>query len=314
VTRPWLTLASAERAEGRLELRRRGETEVVITLGGRVLMNGAAHRSEAALAELACRPIAARPQPRVLLGGLGMGYTLRAALNELPRRAAVIVAEIDPVIVEWCRGPLAELTGRALDDPRVTIDVGDVGDLIAAAALASGATTPTPAPAAGGGEIPSAGAAAGPQSQTTKGAANGDDGFDAILLDLYEGPRTPTQGRDDPLYGRGALARAHAALTPGGVLAVWSEDADAGFEARLGAAGFRWERRRPGRGGPRHVLYLARKDRRRGGRPESRDRPDTREMTASGAGTWASASEAPRRRSRAGRDRPAPRRRRRGTT
>lgn len=264
-----MILASAERAEGRLELRRRGETDVVITLGGRVLMNGAAHRSEAALAELACRPIAARPLPRVLLGGLGMGFTLRAALDVLPRRATVVVAEIDPVIVEWCRGPLAQLTGRALDDPRVTVAVGDVGALIE-------------------GEGPQAG------------------GFDAILLDLYEGPRTPIQGRDDPLYGRAALAQAHAALAPGGVLAVWSEDADAGFEVRLGAVGFRWERRRPGRGGPRHVLYLARKDRRR-------DRPDVRE-TAGEAGIRAAASAAPPGRSRAGRDRPAPRRRRRGPT
>ena len=248
MTRRWQTLASAETSEGRLELRRRGESELVITIGGRVLMNGAAHRSEAALAELACRPIAGLPRPRVLIGGLGMGYTLRAALGVLPRRASVTVAEIDPMIVEWCRGPLAELTRRALDDQRVTVEVADVCDLIA-------------------GLPPNAGG-----------------GFDAILLDLYEGPRTPTQGRDDPLYGRAALDRAYAALAPGGVLAVWSEDADAGFEGRLGAAGFRWERRRPGRGGPRHVLYLAR------------------------------ASEAPRRRSREGRDRPAPRPRRRGPT
>jgi spermidine synthase len=232
LTRPWQTLASAETPEGRLELRRRGASELVITIGGRVLMNGAAHRTEAELAKRACRAIAGRPiaggpiagGPRVLIGGLGMGYTLRAALDALPRRASVTVAEIDPVIVEWCRGPLAELAGKALDDPRVAIEIGDVGGVIARAAAA---------------------------------AMAGGRGFDAILLDLYEGPRTSAQGQDDPLYGRAALARVRAALEPGGVFAVWSEDPDAAFERRLTAAGFTWERRRPGGGGPRHTLYLA---------------------------------------------------------
>ncbi|HEV3455517.1 MAG TPA: spermidine synthase [Thermoanaerobaculia bacterium] len=226
MTRAWQTLASAETPEGRLELRRRGPAELVITIGGRVLMNGAAHRTEAALAQLACRPIAGRPRPRVLIGGLGMGYTLRAALDALPRRASVTVAEIDPVIVEWCRGPLAEAAGKAVDDPRVAIEIGDVEGVIARAAAGRDA-----------------------------GGAGG--GFDAILLDLYEGPRTPAQGHEDPLYGRAALARVRAALNPGGVFAVWSEEPDAAFERRLTAAGFTWERRRPGRGGPRHTLYLA---------------------------------------------------------
>jgi spermidine synthase len=241
LTRPWQTLASAETPEGRLELRRRGEGEWVITIGGRVLMNSAAHRCEAALAELAWRLIATRPRPRVLLGGLGMGYTLRAALDVLPRQASVTVAEIDPVIVEWCRGPLAELTARAVDDPRVAIEVGDVAAVIARAAAA--ATAAADMAGAAPGDVPPAGR-----------------GYDAILLDLYEGPRTPVQGQDDPLYGRAALARARAALTPGGVLAVWSEDPDAAFETRLTAAGFAWERRRPGRGGPRHTVYLASDD------------------------------------------------------
>lgn len=224
MTRPWQTLASAETSEGRLELRRRGESELVITVGGRVLMNSAAHRSEAALAELACRPIARLPRPRVLIGGLGMGYTLRAALGVLPRRASVTVAEIEPVIVEWCRGPLAAAAGKTVDDPRVTLEIGDVGATIARAATGDGG------------------------------------GFDAILLDLYEGPRTAAggrDGRDDPLYGHAALARVRAALNPRGVFAVWSEEPDAAFEARLGATGFAWERRRPGRGGPRHTVYLA---------------------------------------------------------
>jgi spermidine synthase len=237
VTRSWQTLAAAERPEGRLELRQRGDSEVVITVGGRVLMNGAAHRSEAALAELACRPIAGRPRPSVLLGGLGMGFSLRAALDVLPRRASVLVVEIDPLIVEWCRGPLAALTGRAIGDPRVSVEVADVAAVIARGARASG--PPAAANTAGDREAQEGG------------------GFDAILLDLYEGPRTPTQGHDDPLYGRAALARARAALAPDGRFAVWSEEPDHAFEARLTAAGFAWQRHRPGGGGPRHAVYVA---------------------------------------------------------
>jgi spermidine synthase len=255
LTRPWQILASSETPEGRLELRRRGAAEWVITIGGRVLMNGAAHRSEAALAELACRPIARRPRPRVLLGGLGMGYTLRTALDGLPRQASVTVAEIDPVIVEWCRGPLAELTGRAVDDPRVSIEVEDIATVIARAAAAAPAVAGMAGAAAATSALGMAGAAARDVPPAGRGG-----GYDAILLDLYEGPRTPVQGRDDPLYGRAALSRARAALTPGGMLAVWSEDLDTAFETRLTAAGFGWERRRPGRGGPRHTVYLARND------------------------------------------------------
>jgi spermidine synthase len=217
--RPWETLDRAETPEGALELRRRG-AEHVITVGGRVLMNSAYHRSEAAAAEEACRAVAGRPRPRVLVGGLGMGYTLRAALDALPRDARVAVVEIDPTIVRWCRGPLAELAGRPLEDRRVELIVGD-----AAAAIARAA----------------------------RGAP-----LDAIVLDLYEGPR---QGRpeEDPFYGGAALARARAALAPGGVLAVWSEDADPGFARRLRRAGFSVERRRPASCGPRHVVYLARR-------------------------------------------------------
>ena len=222
MTRPWQTLEAVETPEGRIELRRRGESEFVIAVGGRVLMNSAAHRTEAAAAELACREVAGRRRPRVLIGGLGMAFTLRAALDSLPRDARVVVAEIDPTVVAWCRGPLAPLTGRAVDDPRVEIALADVAERIAGAAR--------------GGSPP----------------------WDAVVLDLYEGPRAATQGEDDPFYGRGALARTRAALAPGGVFAVWSEDPDTAFERRLRAAGFRVERRRPGRGGPRHAVYLAR--------------------------------------------------------
>lgn len=221
MTRPWETLDAVETEEGRLELRRRGEREFVITVGGRVLMNSAWHRSEIAVAQLACRRIANRPRPRVLIGGLGMGFTLRAALDELPRASRVIVGEIEPAVVRWCRGPLASLTQQAVDDPRVEIALGDVALLITEAAGADGKR------------------------------------FDAIVLDLYEGPRTATQAREDPFWGPAALRRTRQALAPGGVFSVWSEDPDAAFEKRLAAAGFRVERRRPESGGPRHAVYLA---------------------------------------------------------
>src|SRR5262249_14851196 len=182
--------------------------EYVITIGGRVLMNGAAHRSEDALAELACRPLAEMTEitemaeiverarshpPRVLLGGLGMGYTLRAALDVLPRTARVRVAEIDPVIVRWCRGALAPVTGNAVGDPRVTVEVADV-----AAVLARAARSP-------------------------------EERYDAIILDLYEGPREAHGGRDDPLWGERALATARAALVPRRLPAAWAEGHPPGF-------------------------------------------------------------------------------------
>lgn len=219
MTRPWETLDAVETPEGRLELRRRGESDFVIMVGGRVLMNSALHLTEAAVAARACRRIAGREAPRVLIGGLGMGYTLRAALDALPARARVVVAEIDPAIVRWCRGPLAGLTESALDDKRVSVEMGDVAEVIRGAAKATL--------------------------------------FDAVVLDLYEGPRDATQARDDPFYGPRALERTRAALSPGGVFAVWSEDADPAFAKRLRAAGFAVETLRPGKGGPRHVVYLA---------------------------------------------------------
>jgi spermidine synthase len=225
VTRPWETLDSVETGEGRLELRRRGERDFVITVGGRVLMNSALHLTEAAVAEMACRRIAGRERPRVLLGGLGMGYTLRAALDTLPRKARIVVAEIEPAIVRWCRGPLAGLTGRAAEDRRVSIRMADVTQVIARAAETAETAEP--------------------------------DLFDAIVLDLYEGPRAATQAREDPFYGPRALELTRAALSPGGVFAVWSEDADPTFAKRLRAAGFAVETLRPGRGGPRHLVYLA---------------------------------------------------------
>ena len=215
MTRPWETLDAVDTDEGRLELRRRGEDHV-ITVAGRVLMSSMAHLTEIAVAEMACREVAGREKPRVLIGGLGMGYTLRAALDSLPKTARVEVAEINDAIVRWCRGPLAGLTRNALKDPRARVVMEDVALVI------------------------------------------GRGGFDAIILDLYEGPREAARAEGDPFYGREALRRTRDALTPRGVFAVWSEDPDAAFEKRLRSAGFDVERRKPGKGGPRHTVYLAR--------------------------------------------------------
>jgi spermidine synthase len=207
-----------------LELRRRGERDFLVTRDGRVLMTSAAHRSEAALGELACAPVARRRAPRVLLGGLGMGFTLRAALEVLPPSARVVVVELHRVVIDWCRGPLGALTAGAACDPRVSFEVADVARVIAHAAVP----------------------------------------FDAIALDLFEGPRGPR--RDDPHFGQDALAGARAALAPGGVFAVWSERSEPAFEKRLKTAGFAVKRRRPGRGGLRHVVYIGLRE------PDTRDR------------------------------------------
>ena len=209
-------------AEGVLTLLRGEQRNFLLKLDGRILMNSASHLTEVALAELACEPLLGRPRPRLLIGGLGMGFTLGAALERLPDDARVTVAELNPVIVEWCRGPLAELTDSCLDDPRVCVEVADVSALIAAAA---------------------------------RGRRQGR--YDAIILDLYEGPRESNRRAGAPFYGAQALERTRAALAPGGVFAVWSEDPDRAFERRLERLRFDVRRGRPGRGGPRHVVYLA---------------------------------------------------------
>jgi len=128
---PWKTLEKVATPEGSLELRQRGENAFLITVGGRVLMTSEAHRSEEVLSKLACRPIAVRPKPKVLIGGLGMGFTLRAALDLLPRGAIVKVAELNKQVVAWCRGPLALLTDGAVNDRRVSVDIVNVAEAIA---------------------------------------------------------------------------------------------------------------------------------------------------------------------------------------
>lgn len=222
MAQPWHILDSVPTEEGLLELRRRGESDFLITVGGQVLMSSAAHRSEVALGALACRGLRRRAGARVLVGGLGMGFTLRAALDSLGPSGGVVVAELNPVVVTWCRGPLAALTARAAEDPRVSIEVADVADVIRRSA-----------------------------------EAGGERRFAAVVLDLYQGPHARSSKRDDPLYGSRALETTRSALVPGGVLAVWGENRDAGFEKRLRAAGFSVACERPGHGGLRHVVYVA---------------------------------------------------------
>jgi spermidine synthase len=236
--RPWQTIESVETKEGRLELRQRGERDFLITVGGRVLMTSAAHRSETALAKLACAPIKTRPRPHVLIGGLGMGFTLRAALDELPRTAQVTMVDLNRAVVNWCKGPLGVLTADALGDRRVRMVIADVARVIAEAAPGS---------------------------------------YDAIVLDLYEGPHDAVNRASDPLYGRAALEKAAVALRPEGVLAIWSEEPDHAFEIRMVAAGFKTTRESGGRGGRSHVIYLGVPAPRRklGARPGAKSRPET---------------------------------------
>ncbi len=224
MAQPWRVVDSIETEEGLLDLRQRGERDFLITIDNRVLMSSSANRSEIVLAELACEPLKKITSPRVLVGGLGMGYTLKAALDNLPAVAQVVVAELNPIMVKWCQGPIAQLTNRAVDDPRVTVVIANVAAVISAAANQ------------GGGER-----------------------FDAIILDLYEGPNAADQGRGEYLYGAKALKLSRAALKPDGVLAVWSEDPDKSFEKRLQAAMFSVVRQRPGRGAGKNVVYIGKK-------------------------------------------------------
>lgn len=243
---PWIHLDTAEvpGSGGDLKLWRRGD-EFSIRLGSAELMNSRLSASEKALATLAADRIKDRARPRVLIGGLGMGFTLGAALDALPVGASVVVAELVPAVVAWARGPMAEIFGDSLADPRVTIVQDDVGALI----------------------------------------RSGRGGYDAMLLDVDNGPEAMTRASNDGLYGPEGLGDARAALKSGGVLAVWSQGPDKAFGTRLFKAGFVVDERRvrahrAGKGA-RHVIWLATKA--EAGRPGS-DRPKSRPKPVSGAG------------------------------
>jgi spermidine synthase len=220
----WNVISNITTDEGILELRQRSERDFLITIGTQVLMNSLTNRSEVVLGKLGCSHLHTSAAPRVLIGGLGMGYTLRAVLDSLPGSAQILVAELNPIVFEWCRGPLAILTGAAATDPRVRVVISDVANLIHRSA-----------------------------------ESGSDQWFDTIIIDLYRGPHARTDPENDPFYGMRAIQNSKAALKPGGVLAVWGESSDDGFITRLRKAGFSVTTERPGRGGLRHVVFLARK-------------------------------------------------------
>ena len=206
-----------------LALTRRGD-ELIILADGKPLMSSRMHGSEEALATLACARARTLDEPSVLVGGLGMGFTLRATLDLLPPDATVVVAELVPAVVEWNRGPLGPLAKHPLKDTRVRVEVGDV-----AAVLRSSR-----------------------------------ERFDAVLLDVDNGPAAFTSSGNDALYDDRGLAAARAALKSGGVLAVWSAWEDRKFEQRLRYAGFTVEvkrvRARLKKGGPRHTIFLGHRE------------------------------------------------------
>jgi spermidine synthase len=215
---PWLRLDTATIPGSGEELRlmRRG-AEFAIMLGRNELMNSRRSGSEKALATMSCAKLRDRQQARLLIGGLGMGFTLRAALAELGTGARITVAELVPSVVVWARGPLAEIFGDSLTDPRVDIREDDVAGLIKSAASA----------------------------------------YDAILLDVDNGPEGLTSSANDALYDLKGLSAARTALRPGGVLAVWSSGADKDFTQRLRKTGFRVEEHGVRANGARHVIWIA---------------------------------------------------------
>lgn len=205
-----------------LRLFRRGR-DFMILLDRNELMSSRMSGSEEALAVMSCARLEQRPAPHMLIGGYGMGFTLRSALAALGADAQVTVAELVPEIIEWARGPMVDLAAGCLDDPRVRLIEGDVVAVIAEAVAT----------------------------------------YDAILLDVDNGPDGLTRNGNDRLYSMKGLAAAKAALKPGGILAVWSAAPDNAFAKRLSAAGFGVEeiavRARSNGKGPRHVIWFATK-------------------------------------------------------
>ena len=219
---PWSLLDTAPipGGDGELRLMQRGK-EFSIRLGQNELMNSRLSGSEEALATLVCEKIQSRKAPKILIGGLGMGFTLRAALGVLDLEARVTVAELVPAVVKWARGEMADVFGESLTDPRVTIREADVGELM----------------------------------------RSGANSFDAILLDVDNGPEGLTRSANDVLYGTVGLSKARNALITGGVLAVWSATPNASFSLRLRKAGFDVEevkvRANGSRGGAKHIIWIA---------------------------------------------------------
>jgi spermidine synthase len=218
----WTLLDTAEVPGdgGELRLLQRG-AEFSIRLGHNELMNSRVHGSEEALAKIALAKIGDHTRPKILIGGLGMGFTLRAALRLIGAEARVVVAELAPAVVAWNRGWLAGVSDRSLADARVSIREEDVASLIRSERSA----------------------------------------YDAILLDVDNGPEALTRKANDRLYDLAGLCAAHAALRPRGVLAVWSAGPDSNFTRRLSEAAFEVNevrlRARGARGGARQIIWIA---------------------------------------------------------
>jgi spermidine synthase len=219
---PWSLLDTAQvpGGGGELRLMRRGD-EFSIMLGQNQLMNSRLSGSEQALATIACERIQTRAQPQILIGGLGMGFTLGAALAVFGARARITVAELVPAVVTWARGPMAKVFGNSLTDPRVRIREADVSHLIRSSQSA----------------------------------------YDAILLDVDNGPEGLTREANDTLYDLAGLSATRTALRLGGVFAVWSSAPDLIFTQRLRKTGFDVDevrlRANGARGGARHVIWIA---------------------------------------------------------
>ena len=219
---PWKLIDTAQIPGngGELQLHQRSTEFSISIVGGGVLMNTRAHGSEDALADVTCCKISDRPQPRVLIGGLGMGFTLAAALKQLGDNAEVVVAELIPAVVKWNQGPLGEHAGNPLRDKRSSVREGDVAKILRA------------------------------DYQT----------FDAILLDVDNGPEGLTRKKNDWLYSMDGLTESYTALRPKGLLAVWSAGPDRNFTERLRKVGFSVKqvkvREHKNKGG-HHTIWLA---------------------------------------------------------
>lgn len=222
--KPWELLGEAQTPDGTDLRLTRHSTEFVILADGHSLMSSRMHGSEEALATFGCRRARLLDAPRALVGGLGMGFTLRATLDLLPANAVVVVAELVPAVVEWNRGPLGPLAGHPLKDTRVRVEVDDVGAVLRA----------------------------------------NPGRFDTVLLDVDNGPVAMTASSNAGLYDNAGVATAREALADDGVLAVWSARDNRKFEQRLRYAGFTVDvervRGRLKGGGPRHTILLGYKD------------------------------------------------------
>jgi len=221
---PWILLDSAQVPGngGELRLYQRGEDFSINIVGRGELMNSRTHGSEDALAEQTCSRLIGGDNPRLLIGGLGMGFTLAATLQHIGEFAEVVVAELVPAVVAWNKELIGALAGHPIDDARVTISEGDVAHILKAEHQA----------------------------------------YDAIILDVDNGPEGFTHRENDWLYGMGGLNAAYAALRPQGVLAVWSAGPSQNFMQRLRKVGFEVDEirvRAHGKKGTRHYIWLARR-------------------------------------------------------